>query len=492
MKTLEFKLYLTRSQQQTLDDWLAALKYPWNKGVEIIKRFNEFNHYDKRFKQSHPCCPIVSYNHQFRAAYPSSPVLWELEDFKEGDAITNKAPCGVYPVRSHNGGKRVSDLSFFSIQGCFTHKENLDKPWLTAVPSKFIDGIVLLVASSWQAFLKGDRKPPKFKGKNKSVDTLINNNSKEIRVRGDRVNIPKLGWVKAKGLSRRWPVGVPFCPLKICRKASGYYLQLTGDIDGGATPKRKPKPPRIPAVGLDPGIEHVYVDDRDRRVKPPEYLERGLKRLKNLQRKAQRQWDANTGNKEWQRKNWRKTQKKIARLHEKIARRGRAFNHFESTKLVRQFQTLYLEDYKPSEVIKKVAPVDSGKLVVNTDSELTRIYDKNGRFLNRAANRSAQRNRVGQLWEMIKSKGGDRVVLIARSGTSCECPKCGDIQEKQLRQRIHRCQVCGYKTHRDTAAAQVIKKRGVENAQTPSCTNAKPKKKRQNRFQKKDSSAEAS
>lgn len=479
-KTIEFKLYLKESQQKTIDEWLSALTFTWNKSVEIIKRFNDFNHYDVRFQASHPCCPIASYNHKFRKPYPSTPIKWELDDFYEdvgAKLISDRTPCGVYPVRLQRDHKLVTNLTFFGIQGSFTHKLNQDKPWFTAVPSKFIDGTVKVAAESWIAFVKGSRKPPKFKGKNKQIDTLINNNSADIRIKGDRIHIPKLGWAKAKGLSLRWPQRLTFCPLKICRKASGYYLQLSGKFEEEKG-KKPVKLPKVAAVGLDPGIEHVYADDRDRKVKPPAYIDRGTHRLKQLQRKAQRQWDANIGDDKWKRNNWRKTQNKIAKLREKTARRGRAFNHFESTKLVRQFQTLYLEDYRPSEIIKKVKPIDSGKLVVNSDSELTRIYEKNGRFLNRAANRSAQRNRVGQLWEMIKSKGGDRVIKIARSGTSSECPECGDIQEKQLRQRIHRCGVCGYVAHRDTAAAQIIKKRGLASGITDSGTE-KSKKKRQ-------------
>lgn len=502
MKTLEFKIYLTRSQQGTIDDWLAVLKYPWNKGVELIKRFNAFNCYDKRFRASAPCCPIETYNHgSYREAFLSCPIKWELDDFEEGKAVVSvRTPCGIVPVRPHEGGKLVTNLTFFGIQPCFTHGRNQDKPWLTGIPSKFIDGTVQSLADAWQAFLAGQRKPPKFKGKSQRIDTLVHNNSKDIKIKGDRINIPKLGWVKAKGLSDRWPQNVPFCPLKICRKASGYYLQLTGEVEGDSS-KVQIKP-KVPSAGFDPGIAFVYSDDAGRQVKVPPYLEKGLERLKRLQRKAQRQWDANQGlqtseipgwhppmvETPWQRKNWRKTQRKIAKLHEKIARRGRAFNHQQSTKIVRQFQEIYLEDYKLSEIIRKIEPVDSGLLVVSKNDELTTIYEKNGRKLNKETNRAALRNRVGQLWTMIEDKGGKRVVRVERAGTSNECPKCGHVEEKLLRTRTHRCKQCGYVAPRNVAAAQVIKKRGI--AREISCTEGEETKKRRKRYGKKDSGNE--
>lgn len=510
MKTLEFKLYLTRSQQETIDRWLAAMKYPWNKGVELIKRFNEFNHYDKRFKATAPCCPVASYNHALRITNSknrdrgqislreneclSCPVGWELDDYQilasdietreleqviaDEDKIiagvSTRSPCGIFPVRPYYGGKLVTNLTFYGLQAVFTHKRNPDKPWLCEVPSKIIDGTTKVLADAWVAFLDGNRKPPKFKGKNQRIDTLIHNNSKDIKIERDRIKIPNIGWVRVKGLSDRWPEGVPFCPMKICRKASGYYLQLTGEVPIPSPDKQ----PKIKAVGLDPGIEAVYTDDMGRRVKVPPYLEKDLCKLKELQRKAQRQWDANKNNAKWARSNWRKTQVKIAKLHEKIARRGRAFNHFESTKLVRQFEEIYLEDYRPSEVVGRVEAIDSGKMVINKNGTLTTIYEKNGQGIQQKINRAQLRNRVGQLWQMIETKGGKRVIRVAKEGTSSECPNCGDIKEKLIKTRTHRCEKCGYVAHRDKAAAQVIKKRGQASATGGGCSDGKSKKKR--------------
>lgn len=528
MKTLEFKLSLTRSQEQIINDWLSAQKYPWNKGVELIKRFNEFNHYDKRFKASAPCCPAASYNHSLRITnsknrerteslkeneYLSCPIGWQVANYsglacsveareleqglidedKRIEGVSKRAPFGIFPVRLFDGGKLVTNLTYFGLLPVFAHKRNTDKPWFTAVDSKFIAGTVKTLADAWQAFLDGKRKPPKYKNKQQRIDTLIHNNTLPdgrsgrvvIPVDGDRLKLPKIGWVRVKGFSKRWPAGVPFCPLKICRKASAYYLQVTGEIKGGGDGERTPpKPPKVPSVGLDPGIRFVYSDDAGKQVKVPDYLEKDLQKLKELQRKAQKQWDMNHKEGSWEKKNWRKTQDKVAKLHEKIARRGRAFNHFQSTKIVRQFEQIFLEDYRVSEIVGKVDPIDSGKLVVNVNDELASIYDQNGRKLNRATNRAALRNRVGQLWTMIETKGGKRVIRVERTGTSNECPNCGNTEDKTLKIRTHRCKVCGFVAPRDVAAAQVIKKRGL--AGTGRCEKPGTKEKRQKRGGKKD------
>jgi putative transposase len=45
--------------------------------------------------------------------------------------------------------------------------------------------------------------------------------------------------------------------------------------------------------------------------------------------------------------------------------------------------------------------------------------------------------------------------------TSQTCPLCQThTGKKELSERVHRCQTCGYETNRDVAAAQVVLQRG--------------------------------
>ncbi|MEA5535797.1 transposase, partial [Crocosphaera sp. XPORK-15E] len=55
------------------------------------------------------------------------------------------------------------------------------------------------------------------------------------------------------------------------------------------------------------------------------------------------------------------------------------------------------------------------------------------------------------------------VAKVDKNYTSQICPNCGfHTGKKLLSDREHNCSGCGYKTHRDVAAAQVIRNRGVE------------------------------
>ena len=73
----------------------------------------------------------------------------------------------------------------------------------------------------------------------------------------------------------------------------------------------------------------------------------------------------------------------------------------------------------------------------------------------------------GQFVPILKWVGWKRDVFVAevdKNYTSQICPNCGvHIGKKLLSDRVHSCPECGYTTHRDVAAAQVIRNRGIEN-----------------------------
>jgi putative transposase len=51
---------------------------------------------------------------------------------------------------------------------------------------------------------------------------------------------------------------------------------------------------------------------------------------------------------------------------------------------------------------------------------------------------------------------------VNKDYTSQVCPQCdAHTGKKELKDRVHSCLECGYMTHRDVAAAQVIRNRGV-------------------------------
>lgn len=71
----------------------------------------------------------------------------------------------------------------------------------------------------------------------------------------------------------------------------------------------------------------------------------------------------------------------------------------------------------------------------------------------------------GQFLNVLKwvcSKRDVFFALVDANGTSQTCPNCQThTGKKELSQRIHKCETCGYQTDRDVAAASVVMQRGL-------------------------------
>jgi putative transposase len=64
--------------------------------------------------------------------------------------------------------------------------------------------------------------------------------------------------------------------------------------------------------------------------------------------------------------------------------------------------------------------------------------------------------------EWVCWKHGVYFDKVNKDYTSQVCPQCDThTGKKQLKDRVHSCPECGYTTHRDVAAAQVIRNRGI-------------------------------
>ena len=66
------------------------------------------------------------------------------------------------------------------------------------------------------------------------------------------------------------------------------------------------------------------------------------------------------------------------------------------------------------------------------------------------------------LTEWVCWKRGVFFLKVDPRGTSQTCPECGATVAKPLSEREHICPDCGYRTHRDHAAAQMVLLRGLD------------------------------
>ena len=433
MKTIEFKLKLNRTQQNTIDSWLDSLRWAWNEGLSLLLEYHHHKYYawlEKKVSASdyRQCYLKFSPKNAFAASCPI--------------AAGKKA----YPISPLDAPHpRLKYDNYKGLVGYITKIRYPDCKHLQGIPAKFVAGTLKHLAESWKAYKdkkRANSHVPRFKSKRKGdkVTSLYCIQPENIRVLEKTVKCPGssvLGELKIinQNLEKRWDNNVQARTLQIVKRPSGYYLQLAGNID----PRLEKSSNK--ACGIDVGLQYIYSDDAGKQVNPPRYYRDAEKKLRRLQRKLARQVKNS--------KNSIKTKQQIARVHEKIKRQRRAFNHKLSTYLVRTFGAIAVEDLKISNLNLRPKP---------KKREDGKGWEKNNAKAKSGLNKSFADAGLGQLLEMIEAKAkvhNREFFKVAPHYTSQDCPRCGRRKKKSLSQRTHRCE-CGYIAPRDTASAIII------------------------------------
>ncbi|WP_460192654.1 RNA-guided endonuclease InsQ/TnpB family protein [Thermosynechococcus sp. FA-CM-4201] len=177
-------------------------------------------------------------------------------------------------------------------------------------------------------------------------------------------------------------------------------------------------------VGVDVGLEYFLSTSDGLQLARPKFFVEMQRKLQLLQRRLKRKQIGSA--------NWKKIQRKVAKLHEQIARPRRDF-HF---KVAQQF-------------------CDRADMIVVEDLNLIGLSRRtlgqhmldagHGQFLN-------------SVLPWVALKRGKAVVKEKAAGTSQECPNCGEPVRKTLSLRWHNCPF-GCSMPRDIAAAFVLRNR---------------------------------
>ncbi|HEY9691656.1 MAG TPA: transposase [Oculatellaceae cyanobacterium] len=260
---------------------------------------------------------------------------------------------------------------------------------------------------------------PRFK---KKLYSFVFPSVKNAAVEPGRVKLPKIGWVKMK-MSRPTPDGFQLRQIRIVKKASGYYAMLIYQlaVDIPDTPMQG-----YP-LGVDIGLTQYLATSDGELIDRPKFFNALHGKLKSLQRRLKHKKKGSS--------NWLKLQNKIARVHEKISDTRKDWHFKLAHHLCDQAGAIFVED-------------------INFKAWAKGLFGKH--TLDAA---------YGQFFEILSYvcwKRGVYFAKVDKNHTSQTCPNCGVLTgKKSLSERVHKCPECRYQTHRDVAAAQVIKNRGV-------------------------------
>jgi putative transposase len=275
------------------------------------------------------------------------------------------------------------------------------------------------------AFLDMKRKGmgfPRFKNRYRMRSFVYPQLGKGQLLRGSQIKLPQLGWMEYVK-SREIPDGFAIKQARIVRKASGYFVQLTLECDVSV-------PDAIPhghPVGIDLGLDKFVATSEGLVVDRPRFLDSLSRKLKLLQRRLK--------HKEKGSNNRHKLNRKIARLHQRISDTRKDWHFKLAHRLCDDAGMIFVEDID----FRVWAKGLFGKHTLDAGF---------GQFIS--------------ILKFVCWKRGVYFDKVDKNYTSQVCPQCNaHTGKKELSVRIHECPECGYTVHRDVAAAQVIRNRGL-------------------------------
>ena len=264
---------------------------------------------------------------------------------------------------------------------------------------------------------------PAFKSKhNRHQSYRTVNQGDNIRIVGRYIKLPKLGFVKIR---QSMEVGKINNVTIECTPTGKYFAVLNVEFEP------QPRPNNGGCIGIDVGIKEFYADSNGNVVSNPKYLEKSMRKLIREQRKlSRRQKDSN---------NRSKQRVKVALVHEKITNQRNDFLQKQSTMLIRENQTICIEELKVRNMVR------NHKLAQHIGSAAW------SKFFDMLTYKS--------VWY-----GNDIVKVPAMYPSSQTCSCCGykNPLVKNLAVRVWECPDCHAVHNRDTNASINILNKGLQ------------------------------
>lgn len=213
--------------------------------------------------------------------------------------------------------------------------------WLKEVDSIALQASVENLGAGYDKYYKKTGGKPKFKSKKNEIQSYTTKLVKtkdnvNIEIIGKRIKLPKLGMVKIEN-SRIIQGDIK--RVTVSRTQSGrYFVSILCEEDIQELPKVDKR------VGVDVGLKTFAVCSDGYEEENPKHFRKAEKRLVKLQKDLAR--------KEYNSKNYHKNRVMIAKLHEKIANQRKDFLQKFSTKLIRENQSIAIEDLRISNMLK--------------------------------------------------------------------------------------------------------------------------------------------
>lgn len=298
-------------------------------------------------------------------------------------------------------------------------KKTEELAYLNDVSSVPLQQALRHLQTAFTNFFAKRAKYPCFKSKKKSRKSAEYTTS-AFRFRDGNLTLAKMAEPLDIVWSRPLPEGASPSTVTVSQDTAGrWYVSLLCE-----DPSLQPLPATDAAVGIDVGLDHLLTLSTGEKVSNPRHERRDRARLAKAQRQLARKAKGGGANRA-------KARRKVARVYARITDRRRDHLHKLTTRLVRENQTIVIEDLAIRNMVK------NGSLA---------------RAISDAA--------WSEFRSMLEYKAqwyGREVIAIDRWFPSSKlCSACGTLQDKMpLNAREWTCD-CGTTHDRDGNAAKNI------------------------------------
>jgi putative transposase len=286
--------------------------------------------------------------------------------------------------------------------------------WLNEVSCIALQQILRSQDVAFKNFFTKRAMYPKFKSKHGKQSFRLTTNG--FKIKNNCLYIAKSKTLFKMSLSRPLPDSINSLTIsKDC--ADRYFVSFQGES------YKKLLPILDNSIGLDVGLTHFLTNSNSEKIENPKLYRKGEKRLKILQKRLSRKAKGSN--------NRNKARLKVTRHHSNISDSRKDFLNKLSTKIIRENQTIIVEDLNISGLLKNHTLAKS--ISDASWSEFNRMLEYKAAWYGRIFTKVNRWFPSSQICSTCGHRGTKKLLTIRK----WTCSKCGIIHDRDINAAIN-------------------------------------------------------